>query len=70
MVCMKNNIALSSDAKTAGLKDALSLFFWGLNLDSISTVKKTWQKILWMCTVYAGLGFPFGNMFDTVGEAF
>lgn len=27
MVCVKNNIALSSDAKAAELKDALSLFF-------------------------------------------
>lgn len=38
-VCVKNNIALSSDAKAAELKDALSLFFWGLNLYSTSIVK-------------------------------
>lgn len=37
-VCVENNIALSSDAKAAELKDALSLF-WGLNLYFISIVQ-------------------------------
>lgn len=46
MVCVKNNIALSSVAKKAGCKDALSPFIWGLHLDSVSTMGTTAQFFL------------------------
>lgn len=46
MVCVKNNIALSSVAKKAGCKDALSLSIGGLHLDSTSTVKTMAENFL------------------------
>ena len=70
MVCVKNNIALSSVAKKAGCKDALSLFIWGLRRDAISTNENHGKKISWQYRVYVGFGFPFGNTFDTVWSNF
>jgi hypothetical protein len=46
MVCVKNNIVLSSVAKKAGCEDVLSLFIRGLHLHSISTLKTMAENFL------------------------
>lgn len=65
MVCVKNNIALSSVAKKAGCEDVLpsssEAFAW-----TPYQQYESWQKISWQNRDRVGFGFAFGNKLDTV----